>query len=199
MLAAGPGVPVVHRQAVGAAVDLGGPDLDQLQQARLQAAGPDRTLQPHHGFRPGGELLVVVAPHRCRSSFPALPACVPRGPAPGAAFCIQAFLTPAGACGSWRGGRPFPVTPGAPRAGLLTAGTAARLRSARTPDPPPCSRACVRTQADAASRSLQVPCKPADRRWGEVPWTEVTPMSAEQQHLGSGPVLAGGEGDDLEL
>jgi len=24
-------------------------------------------------------------------------------------------------------------------------------------------------------------------------------MSAEQQHLGSGPVLAGGEGDDLEL
>ena len=24
-------------------------------------------------------------------------------------------------------------------------------------------------------------------------------MSAEQQHLGSGPVLAGGAGDDLEL
>ncbi|HCU94767.1 MAG TPA: hypothetical protein DHU96_19525 [Actinobacteria bacterium] len=54
-------------------------------------------------------------------------------------------------------------------------------------------------QVDGLSRSLQVPCKPEDRRLVKCHGLEVTRMSAEQQHLGSGPVLAGGAGDDLEL
>src|SRR6185437_4123917 len=114
MLAAGPAVPAVHSQAIRAPVDLRGPDLDQLQQPWLQAAGPDHALQSCHGLRGCGTLLVVVDPHRCCSSFPRVPACVPGGTAAGAAFGIWAFLTPAGASRllAWRAA--LPVTPGPP-------------------------------------------------------------------------------------
>jgi hypothetical protein len=39
---------------------------------------------------------------------------------------------------------------------------------------------------DTASRSLQVPCKPADRRWDEVPWTGVLQALRPGRLTGSG-------------
>src|SRR6476620_7709482 len=53
----------VHVEAVGALVDLGGAELDELEQYRIEVAASNRLLETQHGLEPARKLFCVIDSH----------------------------------------------------------------------------------------------------------------------------------------